>query len=160
MDKGNFGRKDRLIKEHRHDTYRMAGKWPEPTQCSRCGAVFTNGRWSWDDPAVRTNETVCPACRRIADNYPAGIIELRGEFFHQRREEILNLSRNIEEQEKGEHPMERIIAIKNEGDHTVITTTGIHIARRIGEAVSRSYKGKLSCRYNRSDKSIRVAWQR
>jgi len=46
MYKGLYERKDRLIKEKRHDVYRERIKCPEPTLCTECGALFLNGRWS------------------------------------------------------------------------------------------------------------------
>ena len=81
MDKGPYGRKDRLIKEKRHDVYQTTDKWPEPTLCPECGALFVNGRWSWNKSSEKVHKTVCPACQRIADCYPAGHIEIKGEFF-------------------------------------------------------------------------------
>jgi hypothetical protein len=43
-------RKDRLIKEKRHDPYREREQWPEPTTCTSCGALYADGRWSWKQP--------------------------------------------------------------------------------------------------------------
>lgn len=86
------------------------------------------------------NQTVCPACRRINDDYPAGIVELSGSFFAGHKEEILNLLKNEEVLEKKEHPMERIIKILEEDKGTVVSTTGIHLARRLGDAVNRAYQ--------------------
>ena len=160
MDKGQHGRRDRLIKEKQHDTYREGGKWPEPTVCSECNSVYIEGRWTWYDPPAQANGVVCPACHRISDNYPAGTLELRGSFFGKHEEEILHLIRNEEKQEKGEHPLERIMGIGREEDHTLITTTGIHIARRIGEAISRAYQGEFSFTYGDNEKTIRVLWNR
>ena len=39
------------------------------------------------------------------------------------------------------------MAITPESDHTLVTTTGVNIARRIGEAISRSYNGDFSFQY-------------
>lgn len=161
MDKGQYGRRDRLVQEKRHDTYREAGKWPEPTMCTRCQAVFMGGRWCWTEEApIDPNRVVCPACQRISDNIPAGIVDMRGDFYAKNRDEINNLIRNEEKLEKGEHPLERIMAIEDQDDHTLITTTGIHIARRIGEAVSRAYQGNFSFTYGDGEKTIRVFWSR
>ncbi len=161
MDKGQFGRRDRLVKEKRHDTYQEGGKLPEPTLCTGCDAVFEHGRWSWQEEApLDAHQVVCPACQRIADNFPAGYVELHGSFLDKHRQEIMNLIRNEEKMEKGEHPLERIMEIKQEDDHTLVTTTGIHIARRIGEAVSRAYQGDFSFAYGDGEKTIRVTWSR
>ncbi len=160
MQKGPYGRKDRLIKEKRNDTYRHREKWPEPTRCSVCGAVFTKGRWTWEKTPEQAHEAVCPACRRILDHYPAGTLELKGDFFESHREEILNLVRNVEKAEMGEHPLERIMAVEEAGECTLITTTGVHIARRILEALARSYEGKSSFQYGDGSKNIRGFWER
>jgi hypothetical protein len=42
----------------------------------------------------------------------------------------------------------------------LVTTTGLHLARRLGEALARAYKGELSFRYADEEASIRVYWQR
>ena len=160
MVKSSIYRKDRLIKEKRHDVYLKISKIPEPTQCSNCGALYINGHWTWNQVPEKVHIGSCPACQRIADNYPAGIIKISGTFFNEHREEILNLIFNIEKQEKGERALERIINIQDKNDHTLVTTTGIHIARRIGEALSRSYKGEFSFQYAEGEKTIRVNWQR
>lgn len=160
MDKSAYSRKDRLVKEKRHDTYQARGKWPEPTICTECGALFVNGRWSWRAAPERANKTICPACRRIGDNYPAGHIEIKGTFFDEHRDEITNLILNVEQQQKSQHPMERIISITGTKDHILVTTTGIHLARRIGEALSSAYKGELSVQYAKAENVIRVSWQR
>ena len=160
MDKGKYGRRDRLVQEKRHDTYREGGKLPEPTVCSECSSVYIEGRWTWYEPSAKANKVVCPACQRIGDNYPAGTLEIRGSFFKQHEEEMRRLIRNEEKQEKGEHPLERIMEIREEGEHTLITTTGIHIARRIGEAISRAYQGEFSFTYGDGEKTIRVLWSR
>ncbi|NTV45138.1 MAG: ATPase, partial [Chlorobiales bacterium] len=138
MENRLYKRKDKLIKDKRHDFYREQQKLPDPTVCPKCNALFSNGRWTWNTSLEKPNEAVCPACRRIADKLPAGHIEIKGDFFKSHYDEILNLVRNIEEQEKTAHPLERIMSIDGNGDKTVVSTTGIHVARRIGEALSRS----------------------
>lgn len=154
------GRKDRLLKQKRHDVYLEQGKLPESTLCTECNALYINGRWSWKECKQSAKEVVCPACKRIADRYPAGYIEIKGPFFQERRKEILALVKNVEKREKDEHPLERIISVTDEKDHVLITTTGVHIARRIGEVLSRSYKGDFSLQYAGDEERIRVSWMR
>jgi NMD protein affecting ribosome stability and mRNA decay len=161
MDKSSYGRRDRLVQEKKHDMYRESGKWPEPTLCTQCQSIFQNGRWVWADvPQAKVHSVTCPACQRIADNYPAGYVELKGDFFIKNRQEIGNLILNEEKLEKSERPQERIMAIDEDDNSTMITTTGVHIARRVGEAISRAYKGDLVFTYGDGEKSIRVAWNR
>lgn len=160
MDKGKYGRRDRLVKEKRHDTYKEWGKWPEPTVCTRCKAVFASGRWSWSDIPEEANEVTCPACQRMADNLPAGYVDLSGDFLQEHWDEIKNLIRNEEKKETGDHPMERIMRMEREGDRVLVTTTGIHMARRIGKALARAYQGEMDFQYGDAEKTIRVYWRR
>ena len=159
MDKGMYGRKDRLLKKKRQDAYQANQKLPEPTICKKCGACYEHGHWSWKELPENALEVICPACRRIKDKYPAGFIEIKGKFFNTHRTEILNLINNVEKKEKGERPLERIMAVTDQRIHTLITTTGIHLARRIGEALSHSYHGDYSFIYSDAEKCIRVYWK-
>lgn len=160
MEKGRFGRKDRLLKNKSSDVYLERSKISDFTICKSCGSLYLKGRWTWEKSTSIVNQIICPACRRISDNYPAGTIELKGMFFQEHREEVMNLIHNTEEQEKSAHALERIISTSRDQGMTVVTTTGIHLARRIGEALSRSYKGTYSFQYLDSEKGIRVFWER
>jgi NMD protein affecting ribosome stability and mRNA decay len=155
----NF-RNDKLIKEKRHDVFPAKGDWPEPTACNTCGAMYLKGRWTWETVEGKAHQTTCPACRRISENFPAGYVEIRGTFFDGHQDEILNLVHNIEKIEKTAHPLERIMAVTPNVEKTLITTTGIHIARRIGEAMTRAYQGEYSMQYAEGEKRIRISWQR
>ncbi|MFQ5584391.1 MAG: BCAM0308 family protein [Calditrichia bacterium] len=160
MKKASYGRKDRLIKNKRGDAYRESTKLPEPTVCIKCGALFSDGRWTWKEVPQNSNQSICPACRRIEDDYPAGFITVGGKFFKDHQKDVLGLIHNIEKQEKTKRPLERIMNINSENNHLLITTTGVHIARRIGEALSRSFKGELEFQYADGEKIIRVNWSR
>ncbi len=153
-------RRDRLIRERVHDPYKTRLKLAEPTACPKCGAVYRDGRWSWAPSPEGANQELCQACHRINDRYPAGEVTLSGGFLGQHRAEILNLVRNLETQEKGEHPLHRIMAIEDGSDGVVITTTDIHLPRRIGQALNDAYEGVLDFHYDEEGYYIRVAWHR
>jgi hypothetical protein len=160
MDKSSHGRRDRLIQESEHDVYRSSTKLPGPTLCRECGVVYTKGRWVWVEAPEGAITSVCPACRRIADKFPAGYIEMQGVFFAAHHDEILNLVQNVAQKEKFNHPMERIVAVEEHPESTVVTTTGVHVARGIGAALSNAYNGELSVRYLDSENCIKVRWMR
>jgi len=67
---------------------------------------------------------------------------------------------NIEKKEKANHPLERILTIEERSDCTLVTTTGIHVARGIGSALSSAYNGELSTQYLESENCIRICWVR
>lgn len=155
-------RKDKLIKEYIHDPYFTKEKYHDPSVCEKCGVVFHDGIFEWLEEVPKNAEKIiCPACRRIMDNYEGGVVYLKkGEFLEKHKEEIMNLIRNIEEEEKRYRPLERIIDIKEEDEQIVIRTTYEHLARRIGEAIHRAYKGNLKLNYPEGWKYIRVYWER
>lgn len=152
--------RDRLIHEHRHDPYKSTHKPAEPTTCPGCGAVYHRGRWQWTESPKDANEARCPACARIHDHYPAGYVNLRGEFLQAHRQEILNLVRNVEERESAEHPLKRIMDISEEDGGLLITTTDLHLARSIGDEIHRAWQGELDYKYAEESNIIHVAWER
>jgi NMD protein affecting ribosome stability and mRNA decay len=149
----------RIYDDQNPDVYREKKKYKEPTVCSGCGAVFRNGRWSWNTSVEDAHTAVCPACRRISDKYPAGILEISGSFSEDHKDEILKLIRNKAKAEKNEHPLERIMDIDHQDGKKVISTTGFHLARRLGDALKDAYQGELDISYD-AENFIRVYWNR
>lgn len=151
-------RRDRLWQEQIHDAYKTRGKLPEPTVCSQCGAIFHEGRWQWGKAPADAHPGICPACHRIHDHFPAGFLTLEGPFFQSNRDEIMRLVHNEEQRERAEHPLKRIMDIEESDGEVLVTTTDIHLARRIGEAVHHAYQGELEFHYNPDENLLRVHW--
>ncbi len=152
-------RKDRLLRSQGLDPSETRGKQP-PTVCPECRVVFADGRWQWGTPPPQAAEGLCPACKRVADKHPAGIVTIGGAFFGAHAEEILHVVRNTEQHAKEEHPLQRIMNIEHTADGAVITTTDVHLARGIGEALQHAYRGDLDFTYADGDVTIRVSWSR
>lgn len=153
-------RGDRRISERNHDPYATRHKVKEPAVCPDCGAVLKAGRWSWARRPDGANAETCPACRRIADAYPAGELVIGGTFIGDHKDEILNLARNTENLEKTEHPLNRIMHIADGPDAITVTTTDLHLPRRIGEALQHAYQGDFEFDYDREGYFIRCRWHR
>jgi NMD protein affecting ribosome stability and mRNA decay len=154
-------RKNKLIQEYIHDPYFPKKKYSDPSVCERCGLVFNNGIFEWLDRLPKKAEKIiCPACRKIADKYEGGVVNLEGKFLAQHRDEIVNIIKNTESVEMKQRPLERIIEVITEVDRIEIKTTYEHLARRIGEAIHKAYKGYLTLQYPESEKYVRVRWSR
>jgi len=142
------------------DPYQARHKPASPSVCSECGAVFEKGRWSWGERPPDAKETICAACHRIKDKYPAGLLTLSGPFARTHKEEILHLARHNENQEKQEHPLNRIMGIEEKDEAVVISTTDIHLPRRIGKAIGDAYGGEVDIHFDEDGYFIRVNWTR
>lgn len=151
-------RRDHLWQEQIHDSYKTKGKLAEPTVCPQCGAVFHEGRWQWGKAPAGAHPGICPACHRIHDHFPAGFLTLEGKFFQSNRDEIMRLVHNEEQRERAEHPLKRIMDVEERDGEVLVTTTDIHLARRIGEAVHHAYQGELEFHYNPDENLLRVHW--
>ena len=151
-------RHDNLFQEQVHDAYKAKTKPQEPTVCSQCGAVFHAGRWQWIKAPSNAHMATCPACHRIRDNYPAGFLSMSGEFFQSHRDEIMHLVHNLENRERKEHPLKRIMTVEEKDAATLVTTTDIHLARGMGEALHHAYQGELQYHYNPEQNLLRVIW--
>ncbi len=157
---GRAPRGDRRVTEYEHDTYKSKGKLKEPTACPQCGAVYEKGRWTWNPKPSDAHEALCPACHRIADHCPKGLVTITGAFLTEHRDEILGIAHNEEKREKGQHPLARLMRIDPQDNGVVLSTTDTHLARRIGEAIHHAYQGDLNFHYDEGEDFIRVSWMR
>jgi len=162
-------RRDQLRQEAVSDVYSRTGKPREPAYCTHCGAVFHAGRWQWGERKADSAKVDCPSCQRIRDNYPAAFLYIGGAFLVLRHHEILRLIQHHAEQERKGHPLSRIISIKNipdgaeagnDDEGILVTTTDMHLARDLGEALHHAYQGNLTFHYSNTDPLLRVYWQR
>jgi NMD protein affecting ribosome stability and mRNA decay len=144
--------------DHVLDPYQVQQKPVEGTVCPQCLAVFHDGRWQWRTGEETAPRLLCAACRRINDQFPAGIVTLRGDFAKEHQEQLLQLARHQEQAEKNEHPLNRIISMKEDVQGLVITTTDIHLPRRIGEAVRRAFLGTIEINFDQDGYFVRVDW--
>lgn len=155
-------KKDRSGRASKHDKYKAKGKLREPSVCRECKAVYHKGRWVWGPVPSESQEVMCPACERIRDRAPSGVLLLTGEFVAKHRNQVLGLASNEEARVKAEHPLARIINIEDQTEAPegmVITTTDPHLARRIGEALHDAHRGTLTCRHEENEDLLRANWE-
>ncbi len=150
-----------LMQPATHDPYRLERKPPEPSWCPTCGAVYEEGRWQWKERLSSTApQVVCPACQRRRTGDAAGVLRVHGPFFAERRDELLQRLRHFAEHESGEHPLQRILAIEDEADGVLVTTTSVRLARGLGQALRRAYRGTLQMQSSPGQDLVRLDWSR
>ena len=151
-----------------HDAFRLRGKLRDGSACNTCSVVFHKGLMRWADDVNSEypekdrskGHFECPACQRVRERIPGGVVTIRGMFFNQHEEEILNLIKSLEHEEHSQHPMQRIISMMPIRLGLEITTTYEHLARRIGDALQSAYHGELQIQYSKGEKLVRVVWCR
>lgn len=149
------------------DPYIPEESYPGTVICRSCHAVHQYERWSLDpkihDEAVKSEDVryiTCPACRKLHDRQPGGIVTLTSDFIPEHRQEILNLIRNEDVRARNVNPLERVMGIEEDGTEIVVTTTNEKLAQRLGRALFRAYKGHVEYQWMGSSKQARVNWTR
>ena len=150
----------RAQSDHLIDPYKQPAKPHEPLYCTQCGAVYETGRWRWSARPEDASPSLCQACHRINDRFPAGILTLSGEAVGEHRDEIIRLARHQEQAEKDDHPLNRIMDIAdNAPGQLEISTTDIHLPRRIANALRRAYTGEVAEHFDEGGYFVRVSWR-
>ena len=151
------------------DSYLPRGASRNMSVCGGCRAVYMNRRWYAEGDvykaAINNNrekvQVICPACLKIRDNFPGGIVTLKGDYVLPHKADLMNLVRNEEERARGLNPLERVIAIKENGfGSIVISTTNEKLAQRLGRAIKKAFHGEVAYHWSHDNKLVRVEWVR
>jgi len=125
-----------------HDPYIQTHGPHEVTVCGECKSVYHDQRWYLEKQAGDTarlsgevGHTTCPACLKIRDKMPGGIVKLTGGFLNSHKEEILNLIKNQDDRARRVNPLERVMQIEANGGVMDVHTTNEKLAQRIGRAL-------------------------
>lgn len=152
------GRPPQFVMPARHDPYRAGSKPKGEQVCPHCGLVNRRGRWMRAQVTPQAQSAACPACRRIADRLPAGILTVDGPFAFEKREDVLATARNVAEKVESEHPLERIMSIETFDGRLVISTTDVHLVQAIGRALHGAFGGSLHYGFQEGEDQLRVDW--
>jgi NMD protein affecting ribosome stability and mRNA decay len=150
------------------DPYLPKGASRKISACDGCHSVYKNKRWYADpelyDSAIKipgTAATVCPACSKIRDNFPGGIVTLKGDYVLPHKQDIMNLVKNEEARARGFNPLERVMSVKENGfGSIVISTTNEKLAQRLGRAIKKAFHGEVTYQWSHDNKLARVDWER
>ncbi len=138
------------------------GKLREIAACPDCGASYREGRWTWKTAPADAYPHVCPACERIAKDHPEGVIHVQGAFVASHGDELIGLIRHVEERERTEHPLKRVMAIEEEEGGLVVTLTDGSLASSLGRALHKAYGGDLDQPGTSAEQDalVRIRWSR
>jgi hypothetical protein len=96
--------------------------------------------------------------RCVNDNFPAGVVKLHGILWTVPNGRDCPSGAPSRGCRKREHSPNSIIGIEQEDEAIVITTTDIHLPRRIGAAVKRAFHGRLEEDFDDAGYFARVTW--
>jgi len=134
--------------------------------CPECHAISRKKRWYLDEAEYVSLARAgavprrCPACRKIADGFPSGVVTLHGTFLQAHHGEILAIVRNEERRARETNPLERIMAIRDGDECVEILTTDEKLAQRIGREIRKACQGTVSYKWSDDANLVRVDWSR
>jgi NMD protein affecting ribosome stability and mRNA decay len=149
------------------DPYLPTEHLPDDTVCKGCDAVYRQQRWV-RDAALRElllsagtpSQALCPACRKIEERSPDGVLVLRGAYWPAHRSEILHLVRNEVAQASRKNPLGSLLGIHEEDCELVIETTNAKLAQRLGRSLEKAHHGQAEYHWSEEDRLLRVEWER
>jgi len=150
------------------DSYLPRGANRSISVCESCRAVNMNKRWYAEgkvtESALKTHaseKVLCPACLKIQDNFPGGIVTLKGDYVLPHKNDLMTVIHNEEERARKLNPLERVMSVKESGDGgLVISTTNERLAQRFGRAIKRAFHGTVTYGWSHDNKLVRVEWLR
>jgi NMD protein affecting ribosome stability and mRNA decay len=149
------------------DPYLPEAGLKEPAVCQSCQAIYQQKRWQLDpllatkladDPA--THWVTCPACQKIAEHYPEGILTLRGSYLWNHEQEIHNILINAANRFTARNPLERIIRMQRTAEALIIETTANKLAEQLGRSLQKAHSGELQIDWQGAPVICRVQWER
>lgn len=150
-----------------HDPYLPESGRKEPAVCKECHAIYRQKSWHIlpEEAALLINdpETLlvkCPACLKIAEHYPEGIVTLRGDYLWKHEGEIRNILSNEAQKVMAKNPASRIIQMVKSKETLIIETTEQKLAEHLGRSLNRAHSGDLDVQWSRSPRICRVNWER
>jgi NMD protein affecting ribosome stability and mRNA decay len=162
---GFYGKRGRILTSA--DPYQSAAGLREPALCQSCQAVYRQKRWQLDpvlaDQLGRDAEAhwvTCPACLKVAEHYPEGILTLRGSYLWNHEAEIRNIIGNTVARFAARNPLDRIIRTQRTDEALIIETTDNKLVEHLGRLLHKAHSGKLRIDWQGAPVVCRVQWER
>ncbi|MGE0041675.1 MAG: BCAM0308 family protein [Vicinamibacterales bacterium] len=155
--------------DHEGGAHREARALAGPRVCDRCGARYERRRWALPPGAgFRTldlrpgagERVLCPGCKRVDSGVPSGYLTLEGAFAMAHADELVALLRNEAAEALADNPTARVIEWERGPRRLRLTTTTVHLAKRLGRAVARACQGEIRYDFSHENQVARVNWRR
>ena len=133
--------------------------------CRQCHAIFDKKRWHFDEAKYTelaktdtTEKVLCPACQKIRDEHPDGIVTLKWRVLHDHVEDIVGMMKNAEARAMSVNPLERIMKVVVSKNEMEVQTTSDRFAQRLGKDLVKAFQGEVVYHWGHRDKLVRVEW--
>jgi len=130
--------------------------------CPRCRKVFFNNKWVKDTFTdvftVRTELAYCDKClKKAVDNF-IGSVEIYDKKLAERKDQFLELAREVERVLENSPPFEKIINVQEKEGILFIFTNTTRLAMEIGKSIRDEFHGGIQYEWFERNQYLRVKW--
>lgn len=175
-----------FIEPHRKNPYRSQSKPEAQAVCPECGALNSKGRWNQkpallkkritrsetrapvkkeglsnynlDINSAKMNSILCPACRQAKEKYAMGVVELHGNHWKEKKNDIFKTIEGSEKIARSRNDQERILWTQTSKGVTKFYVTLPELARHIGRTLKKAFKGEINYNKTKEEPFLRVQW--
>lgn len=157
--------KIRARKPFTRDAYRSDTKPAQRPVCKICGAINIRGSWVASNGAEKipngnVSKTTCPACQQQRDQYAEAVVELHGDTWQKKRDDVWRTILKTEEIARSKNDQQRLISTRNFRGITKVYVTLPQLARHLGRVLGKSFKGgKVEYHLSSHEPFLRVIWK-
>ena len=141
---------------------------PDGTVCAVCLALWHDKHWSLTagvateslGGAKKSANVLCPACKKVRDDFAEGYVEISGDFAVRHMDEIMKILLAKEARAMRINPLERIIGMRKGKKSLEVRTTTEKLAQRLGRMLGKTLNGNVAYKWSKDTKVARVSWTR
>ena len=140
-----------------------AGRFPEPSACEGCGAIFSKRVWRQGRRVTvafleGVNWTTCPACEQTRRATGLGRLLLRGDLPVAEEARIRRRIANVVARATHTQPEHRVSSIERRGNVIEVLTTSQKLAHRIAREIQKAFGGRVTYAWS-DDGSLFATWR-
>lgn len=150
-------------RSHKATPAEAARRFPEPSACESCGAIFSRRVWRQGRRVTiafleGVNWTTCPACEQQRRGTGLGRLLLRGDLTAAQETSIRRRITNVVARATRGQPERRVSSIERSGDVVEVLTTSQKLAHRIAREIQKAFGGRVTYAWS-DDGSLFATWR-